>query len=187
MQLDLHNCSPKAFPIGSCLTAQFSKAILAVTQGQNTTCIEQNNFGPGYSPQDPLSSTISQQTSSLTFYDFRGLFVIIGSVTLFVLFCSETSVGRKFISLTAQYGQKCFCFLSSKFHSTQNDDEEIHASVPDTGATSSEGGDAIVFGGNPSGSEEEIYDPGQNNEGAFAEDREVKTDSTEERNSMAHN
>ncbi|CAI9782977.1 unnamed protein product [Fraxinus pennsylvanica] len=176
-----------AFAAGSPLTANFSKAILAVTQGPTMTSIEQTHFGPGYSSEDPLSPTISQRTSSLTFFDFGGLFIIVGSVTVFALLCSETLVGRKFTSLTAQCSQKCLCFMSSKFHSTRNVAEEIHASVPDIGATPGEGGYAIVVGENPSGSEGEICDPGQNNEGASAEDQEVKTDNTEERNSMAHN
>ncbi|KAK4404509.1 Glutamate receptor 2.7 [Sesamum angolense] len=86
---------PESFSCGSPLVSHFSKAIMDVTQGPNMTAIEQENFGPGYSSQDPLSSTISQQTSSLTLYDFAGLFLIIGSVTIFALFCSETAIGRK--------------------------------------------------------------------------------------------
>ncbi|KAL2502157.1 Glutamate receptor 2.7 [Forsythia ovata] len=134
-----------AFPFGSPLTAYFSRAILAVTQGSNMTSIEQTNFGPGYSSQDPLSSTVSQQTSSLTFYDFGGLFIIVGSVTMFALFCSETSVGRKFTALTAQYSQVFFCFISSKFHSTQDDKVENHETIQDAAATYSEGRDANIF------------------------------------------
>ncbi|KAG6403606.1 hypothetical protein SASPL_135832 [Salvia splendens] len=64
--------SDDAFPKGSSLAAHFSRAILVVTQGSNMTEIEQTNFGPGYSSQDPLSATISQGTSSLTFYEFAG-------------------------------------------------------------------------------------------------------------------
>ncbi|KAL2502159.1 Glutamate receptor 2.2 [Forsythia ovata] len=176
-----------AFPVGSPLTATFSKAILAVTQGPNMTSFEQKHFGPGYSSQDPLSSTISQRTSSLTFYDFGGLFIIVVSVTTFALFFSETSVGRKFTSLTAQYCQKCFCFISSKVHSTQNDAKDIRGTVPEAGATSSEGGETSVFAEPPSGSGEEICDPGQNNEGASAEDQEVIIENTEERNSISQN
>ncbi|KAL2480995.1 Glutamate receptor 2.1 [Abeliophyllum distichum] len=176
-----------AFPVGSPLTAYFSKAILAVTQGPNMTSFEQKHFGPGYSSQDPLSSTISQKTSSLTSYDFGGLFIIVGSVTLFALFFSETSVGRKFTSLIAQYCQKFFGFISSKLHSTQNDAQEIRDTVPEAGATSSEGGDATVSSEPPSGIEEETCDPGQRKEGPFAEDQEGIIDSTEERNSIAQN
>ncbi|KAL2480988.1 glutamate receptor 2.6 [Abeliophyllum distichum] len=45
--------------IFSPLTVNFSKAILAVTQGPDMTSIERKHFGPRYSSQDPLSSTIS--------------------------------------------------------------------------------------------------------------------------------
>lgn len=104
----------QAFPKGSPLAAYFSKAILDVTQGSNMTAIEQKNFGPGYSSQDPLSSRISQETSSLTLYDFAGLFLIIGSVTVFALFCSETPVGRKLAEKTGKFIYFCFHFKTSR-------------------------------------------------------------------------
>ncbi|KAL2480996.1 Glutamate receptor 2.7 [Abeliophyllum distichum] len=173
-----------AFRVGSPLTTYFSRAILAVTQGSNMTSIEETNFGPGYSSQDPLSSIVSQQTSGLTFSDFGGLFIIVGSVTLFALFCSETSVGRKFTALTAQYSQVFFCFISSKFHSTHDDRVESHESIQDAGATSSEGRDASIFEEPLSGGEEEICESSQNNGSASAEDREVElTTINEGRNS----
>ncbi|CAI9769387.1 unnamed protein product [Fraxinus pennsylvanica] len=171
-----------AFPVRSPLTSYFSKAILAVTQGSNMTSIERRNFGPGYSSQDPLSSTVSQQTSSLTFYDFGGLFIIVGSVTLFALFCSETSVGRKFSALTALYSQMFFGFISSKLLSRKDDREESrHESIQDAGATSSESRDASIFEEPLSGGEEEICEPGQHNESASAEVE--LTTINEERNS----
>ncbi|KAL2502318.1 Glutamate receptor 2.7 [Forsythia ovata] len=163
-----------AFPVGSPLTAYLSRAILAVTQGSNMTSIEQKNFGPGYSSQDPLSSTVPQQTSSLTFYNFGGLFIIVGSVIMFALFCSETSLGRKFTALTAQYSQVFFCFISSKFHSTQDDKVENHEPIQDAGATYSEGRDANIFEEPLRRGEEEICESGQNNGSASAEDREVR-------------
>ncbi|KAL8493224.1 hypothetical protein ACS0TY_024446 [Phlomoides rotata] len=103
-----------AFPRGSPLVAHFSKAILEVTQGSNMTAIEQHNFGPGYSSQDPLSSTISQQTSSLSLYDFAGLFLIIGSITIFSLFCSETSIGQKLTDKIGHLIHACFHFKTSR-------------------------------------------------------------------------
>ncbi|CAA3002516.1 glutamate receptor -like [Olea europaea subsp. europaea] len=158
-----------AFPLGSPLTAYFSRAIVAVTQGPNMTFIEQTHFGPGYSSQDPLSSTISQQTSSLSFRDFGGLFIIVGSVTMFALICSETSLGRK---VTARFSQMCFRFMPSEFPLTRNDGEEVHESVPETGAPYIEEA--------PSLSEEEICEPGQNNESATAEDQEGNIDNHQE-------
>ncbi|KAL7138039.1 hypothetical protein ABFS83_10G136100 [Erythranthe nasuta] len=110
-----------AFPVGSPLVAHFSKAILDVTQGPNMTAIEQKNFGPGYSSQDPLSSRISQQRSSLTLYDFAGLFLIIGSVTLFSLFCSETAIGRKLTDKTTNFIHILFHFKSSRVMSMEVD------------------------------------------------------------------
>ncbi|KAG8372342.1 hypothetical protein BUALT_Bualt12G0056100 [Buddleja alternifolia] len=106
-----------AFPVGSPLVSHFSKAILDVTQGPNMTAIEQKNFGPGYSSQDPLSATISQQTSSLTLYEFAGLFLIIGSVTVIALFCSETTIGRKVTDKTAYFIHKYVYFKTSKNNS----------------------------------------------------------------------
>ncbi|CAA2958087.1 glutamate receptor -like [Olea europaea subsp. europaea] len=158
-----------AFPLGSPLTAYFSRAIVAVTQGPNMTFIEQTHFGPGYSSQDPLSSTISQQTSSLSFCEFGGLFIIVGSVTMFALICSETSLGRK---VTAQFSQMCFRFMPSEFHLTRNDREEVHESVPETGAPYMEEPSIL--------SEEEICEPGQNNETATAEDQEGNIDNHQE-------
>ncbi|CAA2992720.1 glutamate receptor -like [Olea europaea subsp. europaea] len=159
-----------AFPAHSPLTSYFSRAILAVTQGPNMTSIERTNFGPGYSSQDPLSSTVSQQTSSLTFYNFGGLFIIVGSVTLFAVFCSETSVGRKFTALTALYSQMCFNFISSKFRSRHNDREESHEFIQDVaGPTSSEGRDVSIFEEPLSRGEEEIYESDQQNDSDSAE------------------
>ncbi|XP_022859667.1 glutamate receptor 2.1-like [Olea europaea var. sylvestris] len=158
-----------AFPLGSPLTAYFSRAIVAVTQGPNMTFIEQTHFGPGYSSQDPLSSTISQQTSSLSFRDFGGLFIIVGLVTMFALICSETSLGRK---VTAQFSQMCFRFMPSEFPLTRNDRKEVHESVPETGA--------LYIEEAPSLSEEEICEPGQNNETATAEDQEGNIDNHQE-------
>ncbi|KAK4485551.1 hypothetical protein RD792_008194 [Penstemon davidsonii] len=105
-----------AFPLGSPLAAHFSKAILEVTQSPDMTSIEQQNFGPGYSSQDPLSSTISQGASSLTSYDFAGLFLIIGSVTIFSLFCSQTPIGRKLTKMVKQFIQICVNFKTSEVH-----------------------------------------------------------------------
>ncbi|KAK4404513.1 Glutamate receptor 2.7 [Sesamum angolense] len=110
----------KAFPIGSPLVSHFSKAIMDVTQGPNMTSIEQKNFGPGYSSQDPLSSSISQQTSSLTFYDFAGLFVIVGSVTILALLCSETAVGRKLTDKAKHVIFNCYNYRTTQVNSMEN-------------------------------------------------------------------
>ncbi|KAK6159140.1 hypothetical protein DH2020_006454 [Rehmannia glutinosa] len=92
-----------AFPVGSPLAAYFSRAILNVTQGPEMTSIEQKNFGPGYSSQDPLSSTLSQGTSSLSFHDFAGLFIIVGSATVFAVICSETPFLSILSNITRQF------------------------------------------------------------------------------------
>ncbi|KAG8372428.1 hypothetical protein BUALT_Bualt12G0065100 [Buddleja alternifolia] len=134
-----------AFPVGSPLVSHFSKAILDVTQGPNMTTIEQKNFGPGYSTLDPLSSRISQQTSSLTLYEFARLFFIIGSITIIALFCSETTIGRKVTHKTAYFIHKYFYFKTSKNNSV--------------GCTASVDGDSVQYG------VEEIM---QNNLSAFA-------------------
>ncbi|KAL2232770.1 UNVERIFIED_CONTAM: Glutamate receptor 2.5 [Sesamum indicum] len=147
-----------AFPRGSPLVSHFSKAIMDVTQGPNMTAIEQENFGPGYSSQDPLSSTISQQTSSLTLHDFAGLFLIIGSVTIFALFCSETTIGRKVIDKAENFIPDCLRSKTSQGNSMQNsraddgdlgqgrDDEEIPEPVQDNVSNPREDTDARVVG-----------------------------------------
>lgn len=119
-----------------------SKAIMNVTQGPEMTRIEQTNFGPGYSSQDPLSSTISQGASSLTFRDFGGLFIIIGSVVILSLFCSETPFGRKFTEKSNRFLQFCLHFKTSKVNATD-------ASIS---------GDSLEFGGG-----DEIQESWENN------------------------
>ncbi|XP_012831250.1 PREDICTED: glutamate receptor 2.8-like [Erythranthe guttata] len=86
-----------AFPIGSPLVAYFSRVILNVTQGSEMSSLEQKNFGPGYSSQDPLSSVISQGTSSLSLREFGGLFIITGSLIAFALVYSESEAIGHFI------------------------------------------------------------------------------------------
>ncbi|KAK4485547.1 hypothetical protein RD792_008190, partial [Penstemon davidsonii] len=142
-----------AFPLGSPLAAHFSKAILDVTQSPDMTSIEQQNFGPGYSSQDPLSSTISQGASSLTLYDFAGLFLIIGSVTIFSLFCSQTPIGRKLTKIVNHFIQICVNFKTSEVHPAD-------ASVGnDTSASLREDGfHGIVIGEALENSEDEIQE-----------------------------
>lgn len=78
------------------------------------TAIEQKNLGPGYSSQDPLSSTISQGTSSLSFHEFAGLFLVVGSVTVLALFFSETPLGRKLSHKTRQFIHSCINYKISR-------------------------------------------------------------------------
>ncbi|XP_047950152.1 glutamate receptor 2.7-like isoform X2 [Salvia hispanica] len=78
-----------ALPVGSPLVAHFSRAILNVTQGPEMTGLEQKNFGPGYSSQDPLLGLVSQGASSLTFLDFAGLFIILAAFTVSAFVAAE--------------------------------------------------------------------------------------------------
>ncbi|KAL0404496.1 UNVERIFIED_CONTAM: Glutamate receptor 2.5 [Sesamum radiatum] len=174
-----------AFPCGSPLVSHFSKAVMDVTQGPNMTAIEQENFGPGYSSQDPLSSTISQQTSSLTLYDFAGLFLIIGSVTIFALFCSETSIGRKVTDKVENFIQNCLRSKTSQGNSMENsstddgdlgqgrDDEEIHEPVQDNVSNPREDTDARIVG------EVELHGIDSNN----SQNLGMRIESNKERNS----
>ncbi|XP_020547381.1 glutamate receptor 2.5-like [Sesamum indicum] len=164
-----------AFPIGSPLVSHFSKAILDVTQGPNMTFIEQKNFGPGYSSQDPLSSSISQQTSSLTVYDFAGLFVIVGSVTILALLCSETTVGRKITDMAKHFICNCYHSTTTQVNSMENAngdgdsrshgslDEEIHHSTQNSVSNPEENTDRLVIG------EMELREIGQSNETSCAD------------------
>lgn len=87
-----------AFPLGSPLVVHFSKAILAVIESENMAAIKQKNFGLQYSSNDQIDP-INKASPSLTAYNFGGLFIIIGSASIFALFCSETLVGRKLIAV----------------------------------------------------------------------------------------
>ncbi|XP_057787758.1 glutamate receptor 2.8-like [Salvia miltiorrhiza] len=84
-----------ALPLGSPLVAHFSRAILNVTQGPEMTGLEQKNFGPGYSSQDPLINSVSQGASSLTSRDFAGLFIILAGLTLSAFLAALTDAFNK--------------------------------------------------------------------------------------------
>ncbi|KAI3444120.1 hypothetical protein Pfo_000785 [Paulownia fortunei] len=184
-----------AFPVGSPLAAHFSKAILDVTQGPNMTAIEQKKFGPGYSSQDPLSSTISQQTSSLTLHDFAGLFLIIGSATILALFCSETAIGRKLTDKTGHVVQSCFFFKTSSVNSMEDASvdgdsaegrgEDSHEPVQNnvSAPAPGEGTDAHAIEEAPQHGEEEIHETGLSDETSGAENSGLRIDNNGEGNS----
>lgn len=81
--------------------------------------IERKNLGAGYSSQDPLSSVISQGTSSLTLQEFAGLFLLTGSFILLALFCSATSIGQKLTHATQRFIQRCFSTRTATVHSME--------------------------------------------------------------------
>lgn len=83
-----------------------------VTQGPEMNSWELQNFGPGYSSQDPLSSVISQGTSSLTPYEFGGLFIIIASLVALAIIYSERAV------ITHFFGN-WFCFRAEEVSSEE--------------------------------------------------------------------
>ncbi|PIN14727.1 hypothetical protein CDL12_12630 [Handroanthus impetiginosus] len=97
-----------AFPMGSPLASNFSRAILNVTQGPGMTSIEKKNFGPGYSSEDPLSNALTQGTSSLTFHEFAGLFIIVGSLTALAVICAETAILSKLSNIIRRFIHKFF-------------------------------------------------------------------------------
>ncbi|KAL8493218.1 hypothetical protein ACS0TY_024441 [Phlomoides rotata] len=141
-----------AFPTDSPLVACFSRAILNVTQGPKMDSLERKRFGPGYSSHDPLSSIISQGTSSLALHEFAGLFLLTGSFILFALFCSETVIGQK---ITRYFVQICFTFGHPRVHSMESSHgggDESHEHAQDD-VNPGEGGDA-----------EEIVETGLDNE-----------------------
>ncbi|CAI9098698.1 OLC1v1035389C3 [Oldenlandia corymbosa var. corymbosa] len=108
-----------AFPSGSPLAAYFSRAILDFTENGNFTEIQEKYFGPSHS-SDPINS-ISSETPELRFYDFGGLFIIIGSAMLLALFCSETTVGQRLTDAVADYSKKSFFFLPSRENDSRID------------------------------------------------------------------
>ncbi|KAK6159141.1 hypothetical protein DH2020_006455 [Rehmannia glutinosa] len=175
-----------AFPIGSPLVAHFSRAILNVTQGPEMNYIEQKNFGPGYSSQDPLSSVISQGSSSLTLHEFAGLFILTGLFTLFALVCSETAIGRKLTDITGHFMHNCFSFSSPQVHSMEGasvDGDTINgaedrsdgftqdnANAPPSG----EGGDDQLIREPNRHDDEEIDETDLNNGTSAAQDARVR-------------
>lgn len=147
------------------------------------TEIEQTNFGPGYSSQDPLSSTISQGTSGLTFQEFAGLFLVIGSVTALALFCSETPIGRKVTDKTRQFVHNCINFRSSRLNPAEDSSvagessdggmEDIHESVLNN----------VVSPPSPQHGEVEMHEIGPSNEIPAAHNSRARTDRDGENNS----
>lgn len=95
--------------MGSPLVSYFSRAILNVTQGPNMAAIEKANFGPDYYLD---SDSINQDNHGLTTYNFGGLFIIIGSVTLIALFCSLTSTGQKCTQMATSFVHWFYTFLT---------------------------------------------------------------------------
>lgn len=92
--------------MGSPLVSYFSRAILNVTQGPNMAAIEKANFGPDYYLD---SDSINY---GLTTYNFGGLFIITGSVTLIALFCSLTSTGQKCTQMATSFVHWFYTFLT---------------------------------------------------------------------------
>lgn len=143
------------------------------------TAIEQKNFGPGYSSQDPLSSTISQQTSSLALYDFAGLFLVIGSVTIFSLFCSETPIGRKLTDKTRHFIHTCFSFKTSRImsvevasvdrDSVEGRGENSHEPLENNVSSLPHGEGTNIIEEAPLHGEGEIYETGLSNETSAAQ------------------
>ncbi|XWS73197.1 hypothetical protein CRYUN_Cryun02cG0105700 [Craigia yunnanensis] len=80
-----------AFPIGSPLVANFSRAILNFTQGKCMSPIEKKYFGKISIDQDE-TGPVSSSSSSLTSRSFAGLFIIIGIVVLLALVVSENHI-----------------------------------------------------------------------------------------------
>ncbi|KAI3444119.1 hypothetical protein Pfo_000784 [Paulownia fortunei] len=182
-----------AFPRGSPLVAYFSRAILNVTQGPEMNYIEQKNFGPGYSSQDPLSSIISQGTSSLNLHEFAGLFLFTGSFTLFALFCSETAIGRKLTDMTGHFIENCFSFRTPQVHSMEGasaDGDTAHGGgdgshefTQDNANIPPPPGDAQLIREPARQDDEEIDETGLNNETSAAQDAGVRIENHGLRNS----
>ncbi|OMO89850.1 Ionotropic glutamate receptor [Corchorus olitorius] len=85
-----------AFPIGSPLVANFSRAILNFTQGKNMTSIEKKYFGK-LSVDQYDTGPVSSSSPSLSTRSFGGLFLIIGIVVLLAMVVSENHILGTFI------------------------------------------------------------------------------------------
>ncbi|XP_022756534.1 glutamate receptor 2.9-like [Durio zibethinus] len=80
-----------AFPIGSPLVANFSRAILNFTQGNYMTPIKKKYFGKISIDQNE-AGPVSSSSPSLTSRSFAGLFIIVGIVLLIALVVSENHI-----------------------------------------------------------------------------------------------
>ncbi|KAL3535328.1 hypothetical protein ACH5RR_003789 [Cinchona calisaya] len=92
----------KAFPLGSPLVSYFTRAILNVTQGAIMKVIEQKNFGPEY-PYD--QDSINQESSA----------------TIFAVFFSMTSAGKRLTAMTTSHGHRY-----SSFTTFRNKGSRVH-------------------------------------------------------------
>ncbi|XP_022754186.1 glutamate receptor 2.8-like [Durio zibethinus] len=80
-----------AFPVGSPLVANFSRAILNFTQGKYMSSLEKKYFGKISIDQDEVGP-VSSSSPSLTSRSFAGLFIITGIVVLLALVVSENHI-----------------------------------------------------------------------------------------------
>ncbi|NP_001242434.1 uncharacterized protein LOC100807817 precursor [Glycine max] len=120
-----------AFPFNSNLTADFSRAILNVTESDLMKEIEEKYFGKNDDIGGEETSTeISSATLSLNFHSFAGLFLITGISTLLALLVSETVIWQRAILIAKAYSQK-FLFSTppspqTRVHPTQ---DSTHGSI----------------------------------------------------------
>ncbi|KAL0359807.1 UNVERIFIED_CONTAM: Glutamate receptor 2.2 [Sesamum angustifolium] len=138
-------------------------------------------FGFAFPCGSPLVSHFSKAIMDVT----QGLFLIIGSVTIFALFCSETAIGRKVTDKTKNFITNCLVSKTSQGNSMENsstddgdlgqarDDEEIREPVQDNVSNPREDTNEHVVG------EVELHEIGPSN----AQNIEMRTASNEERNS----
>ncbi|XP_054820762.1 glutamate receptor 2.7-like [Prosopis cineraria] len=99
-----------AFPMGSNLTAYFSRAILNVRESEEMDKIEQKYFGRNHEDYEgqglSTSSSPDDASSSLTTYSFAGLFMAIGILSLLALTVSESHIWQKPVMLANSYSRR---------------------------------------------------------------------------------
>ncbi|KAI4353751.1 hypothetical protein L6164_002680 [Bauhinia variegata] len=102
-----------AFPLGSNLTSNFSRAILHLIESLEMYKIEKKYFGVNHDDLQDQYDQISSETSSLTTQSFGGLFIITGSLIISALLVSESYIWQRPVMVAKTFSKK-YLFSSSR-------------------------------------------------------------------------
>ncbi|KAL5773095.1 hypothetical protein ACOSP7_012712 [Xanthoceras sorbifolium] len=112
-----------AFPKGSSIVSNFSRAILKVIENGEITTIEKLYFRHGIANQGVASQIPPDNPRILHASSLAGLFIIVGIVTLLALVISEGYFWRKTVGLAQQFISKRSSDVSSNHDQPRNETE----------------------------------------------------------------
>ncbi|KAL8488784.1 hypothetical protein ACS0TY_024912 [Phlomoides rotata] len=147
-------------------------------------------FGFAFPRGSPLVAHFSKAILEVT----QGLFLIIGSITIFSLFCSETSIGQKLTDKIGHFIHVCFHFKTSRLNpiedagageSAEGEDEGIELVQSDVNGHSSgeEGTDASGIEEVPRNVDEGSHVTSLDDETSASQDSGTRINSSGGRNS----